>query len=67
MRYLFQVHIGPVQRFIASARRTRDFWFGSWLLSELAKAAVATLHGRAGHMLIFHLSKRLTQYNLIVR
>jgi CRISPR-associated protein Cmr2 len=31
--------IGPVQEFIASARRSRDLWFGSWLMSELAKAA----------------------------
>jgi CRISPR-associated protein Cmr2 len=39
MKYLFLVNIGPVQGFIASARRTRDLAFGSWLLSELAKAA----------------------------
>ena len=39
MEYLFMVSIGPVQGFIASARRTRDLQFGSWLLSELAKAA----------------------------
>jgi hypothetical protein len=39
MNYLFQVSIGPVQSFIASARRTRDLAFGSWLLSELSKAA----------------------------
>ncbi len=39
MGYLFLVNIGPVQSFIASARRTRDLWFGSGLLSELAKAA----------------------------
>ena len=32
-------HIGPVQDFIATARRSRDLWFGSWLLSELSKAA----------------------------
>lgn len=30
--------IGPVQEFIAQARRTRDLWFGSFLLSELSKA-----------------------------
>jgi len=36
--YLFLVSIGPVQDFIASARRSRDLHFGSWLLSELAKA-----------------------------
>src|SRR5260370_21137180 len=38
MKYLFQVSTGPVQDFIASARRTRDLSFGSWLLSELARA-----------------------------
>ena len=39
MQYLFQVSIGPVQNFIAAARRTRDLKFGSELLSELSKAA----------------------------
>jgi CRISPR-associated protein Cmr2 len=39
MPYLIQINIGPVQDFIATARRSRDLWFGSWLLSELAKAA----------------------------
>jgi CRISPR-associated protein Cmr2 len=48
MPYLFLVSIGPVQGFIASARRTRDLAFGSWLLSELAKAAaqkIAEMNG----------------------
>lgn len=31
--------VGPVQEFIESARKCRDLWFGSWLLSELARAA----------------------------
>lgn len=31
---------GPVQGFIGSARRTRDVWLGSWLLSKLARAAL---------------------------
>ncbi len=39
MSYLFLVNIGPVQDFIASARRTRDLAFGSWLLSDLARTA----------------------------
>jgi CRISPR-associated protein Cmr2 len=39
MKYLLQVNIGPVQSFIASARRTRDLWFGSALLSRLAMEA----------------------------
>lgn len=37
--YLVVYHLGPVQDFIATARRSRDLWFGSWLLSELAKVA----------------------------
>lgn len=43
MRYLITVAVGPVQEFIASARRSRDLWFGSWLLSELSKAAAYTI------------------------
>ena len=39
MQYLFSVAIGPAQEFIAAARRTRDLWFSSCLLSELSKAA----------------------------
>lgn len=35
--YLISISIGPVQDFIASARRSRDLWFGSHLLSELSK------------------------------
>lgn len=38
MRHVLIIAIGPVQDFIASARRCRDLWFGSWLLSELSKA-----------------------------
>ena len=33
--------IGPVQGFIARARKTRDFWAGSFLLSYLAGQAMA--------------------------
>ncbi|MBO0797223.1 MAG: type III-B CRISPR-associated protein Cas10/Cmr2 [Blastocatellia bacterium] len=39
MEYLFSLSLGPAQEFIAAARRTRDLWFSSWLLSELSKAA----------------------------
>lgn len=35
--------IGPVQGFIADARRTRDLWAGSFLLSWLAGHAMAAL------------------------
>jgi len=48
MEHLFLVSIGPVQEFIASARRSRDLWFGSWLLSELSKAAAKAIVDDAG-------------------
>jgi len=48
MKYLFQVSIGPVQDFIASARRTRDLKFGSELLSELSKAAAKKIAEKCG-------------------
>lgn len=51
-RYLFSVSIGPVQEFIAAARKTRDLWFGSEILSEVSKAA-ARCAQRAGAQLIF--------------
>jgi CRISPR-associated protein Cmr2 len=37
-----------VQDFIAAARRTRDLWFGSFLLSEISKAAAKAVqaHGK---------------------
>ncbi|HMX54263.1 MAG: type III-B CRISPR-associated protein Cas10/Cmr2, partial [Candidatus Accumulibacter sp.] len=33
--WLLEIAIGPVQGFIAAARRSRDLWAGSHLLSEL--------------------------------
>lgn len=35
--------IGPVQEFIAAARRTQDLWMGSWLLSYLSWTAMKSL------------------------
>lgn len=43
MQHLFLVNVGPVQDFIAAARRSRDLWFSSWLLSELSRAAAQTV------------------------
>jgi CRISPR-associated protein Cmr2 len=48
MQHLLLIHIGPVQDFIASARRSRDLWFGSWLLSELSKAAARAIQEQEG-------------------
>lgn len=36
MKHLIIFSIGPVQDFINTARRSRDLWYGSWMLSELA-------------------------------
>jgi CRISPR-associated protein Cmr2 len=48
MKYLLSISIGPVQDFIATARRSRDLWFGSWLLSELSKAAALAIVQNSG-------------------
>lgn len=45
MKYLMIFSIGPVQEFIATARRSRDLWYGSWMLSELSKAAAESVIG----------------------
>ncbi len=50
--FLLAIAIGPVQDFIAAARKARDLWCGSWLLSEISKA-VAKEVVRAGGTLIF--------------
>lgn len=42
--YLIGIHVGPIQGFIAAARRTRDLWFGSHILSEVSKAIGRHLH-----------------------
>jgi CRISPR-associated protein Cmr2 len=51
--HLLTIAIGPVQEFIASARRSRDLWFGSWLLSELSKAAANKIADGNEKRLIF--------------
>lgn len=49
--HLFVVTVGPVQEFIVAARRTRDLWFGSYLLSEVSKAAAKTIADRGGTLI----------------
>ena len=44
--------IGPVQGFIARARRTRDFWAGSFLLSYLAGQAMAVILESKGSLVL---------------
>ena len=52
-RFLISLSLGPVQSLIGAARRTRDLWCGSWLLSEAVRAAAKVLHDRHPGCLIF--------------
>lgn len=51
-QHLLVLSLGPVQDFIASARRFRDLWYGSWLLANLAREAAKALN-HLGAQLIF--------------
>ena len=51
MNYLLQISIGPVQDFISAARRTRDLWFGSMLLGEIAKAVAKSVQTDGGNLI----------------
>lgn len=51
--YLLTISLGPVQSLIEAARRTRDLWCGSWLLSEAARAGALTLYRAPECSLIF--------------
>lgn len=52
-RSLLLISLGPVQEFIASARRCQDLWYGSWLLSDLAGAVAKALEAEPETDLIF--------------
>lgn len=52
MKYLLAISIGPVQEFIAAARRTADLKAGSELLVEIAQTIAKHLE-RSGGQLIF--------------
>ncbi len=47
----FHFTLGPVQGFVAQARRTRDFWAGSFLLSYLSAIAMTAVEKQGGKLL----------------
>lgn len=54
---LYVLSIGPVQGFIAAARRTRDLWMGSLILSEISKAAAKKIVDLDGTLIFPALDK----------
>ncbi|MBU1432666.1 type III-B CRISPR-associated protein Cas10/Cmr2 [Myxococcota bacterium] len=46
--HILLVSLGPIQEFIASARRCQDLWYGSWLLSALSRASASAMENIAG-------------------
>ena len=52
MKYLIIIHIGPVQTFLAAARKIRDLAAGSAMLSKMAAAVAESLQS-SGCELIF--------------
>jgi len=51
MTPLLAFSIGPVQPFIQAARRTRDLWYGSHVLSEVSKAGARAVHDAGGELI----------------
>ena len=45
--------LGPVQPFIEQARKTRDLWLGSYLLSKLMEAAMRNIQEELGGTFVF--------------
>lgn len=52
--YYFHFTIGPVQGFVAQARRTRDFWAGSFILSWLSAVAIKSVQVQGGEVKFPH-------------
>lgn len=51
-KVILNFSLGPVQGFIARARRTRDFWAGSFLLSYLAGQSMAVILEGGGRLIL---------------
>ena len=48
--HYFHFTLGPVQGFVSQARRTRDFWAGSFILSWLAAVAIQAVKHQKGNV-----------------
>jgi len=61
--WLLELSFGPVQGFIAAARRSGDLWAGSFILSELVRAAATELLAQKAQ-LIYPVARRVEQEKL---
>lgn len=52
--HYFHFTLGPVQGFVSQARRTRDFWAGSFILSWLAAVAIKAVQQQNGEIQFPH-------------
>lgn len=52
-KFILTLSVGPVQGFIAAARKTRDLWAGSQLLSDISKSVARALKNESDVELIF--------------
>lgn len=59
IQWVLVISLGPVQGFIAAARKTRDLWYGSYLLSALARATAEAVQEQGGE-LVFPAAAALT-------
>lgn len=59
--HLLLIAIGPVQNFIASARRTRDLWYGSHVLSEISCVAAMAVVAGGGKLIFPALDKNVPE------
>src|SRR5438094_503945 len=62
--HLLQLALGPVQELIERARRTRDLWFGSLLLSEISKAAALSIRKEDGKLIFPAADTNLTELSV---
>lgn len=53
-KHYFHFTLGPVQGFVSQARRTRDFWAGSFILSWLAAVAIQAVKHQNGEIQFPH-------------
>jgi CRISPR-associated protein Cmr2 len=52
-KYITIFHLGPIQSYINTAKRTQDYWAGSYMLSYLSAIAISTVNNQLTSSIIF--------------